>query len=188
MELRNNKRTSICKQCGNIYKDDGALCPSCTDHYNAVYNRSNLVGHQHNRFVSQTTNTVMLFACTIGASIGLILVLGILQAFLPVVWSFYYIAVGICIGHLIRKYESLSPLFSVIYALTITAITFYLADVLSIGLSNHIDWLRFNDYTPSIWKLALNFWKIRENGSGFLSVIFKSLGLFEAWRQSRIRN
>ena len=108
--LRNIKETMICKQCGNIYTDEGPICPSCTDHYNAVYNRSNLVGHQRKRFARQTTNTVMMFVSTLGASVGLILVLGILQAFLPIVWSFYYIAVGVCMGHLIRKYESASPL------------------------------------------------------------------------------
>lgn len=177
-----------CKQCGAIYYDGGAVCPACTEHYNSVYGRTNLVGHKSKRLARQTNNIVMMFATTIPTSVSLILVLGILQAALPFVWTFYYIVVGLVIGKLIGKYGFQFSIFSVIYALTLTILVYYLADVVSIGLVNHVVWLRINEYTPSIWVVALNVWKIGDNGAGGLTIIFRIIGLFIAWKQAQTQS
>lgn len=185
-EKKENKQPSKCKECGSTYYDSGEICPSCTEHYNSVYNRTNLVGFKKSKVVKQSRNTILMFSSTIGSGAGLILILGMLQAYLPLVWSFYYIIVGLCIGKLVGKYGARYPMFSIVYSIALTVMIFYLADVVSIGLVNNIIWARMNDYVPSIWNMAINVWRFSANGAGVLTIIFKSIGLYEAWKYSQV--
>ena len=62
-------------------------------------------------------------------------------------------------------------------------VTYYLADVLTIGLVNKIDWSKINVYQPSIWLVTYS-WATQVPES-LITILFKAIGLYTYWQQSR---
>ena len=172
-----------CKQCGTFYNTGYPLCPKCTDAYNSAYGYASLSKLRPKKRISSAMNFTSLILFSLLSSLGLIVAIGFLQVYIPVVWSFYYVFVGVVIGKIVTKYGYSHPLFSLGFGIVITALTFYLSDVFSIGLANQINWFRLNEYRPSIWYVALSMYTVTP--SSIFTLLFKAMGIFAYWQNTR---
>lgn len=173
----------VCKQCGIIYNTGYPLCPDCTDQYNAAYGRVSISKIKPRKSIDTTQNTIKMVILSLLSSVALIISIGLLQAYVPLIWSFYYAFVGSVFGRVINKHGFKTPVSAIIFGFIMILVTYYLADVFTIGLVNQIDWSKMNEYQPSIWLVTYS-WATQVPES-LITILFKAIGLYTYWQQSR---